>query len=264
MAEKQYRLIAKRKLTIESDTTDKKVPVKTKKVIVIDPGHGGRDAGSIYPINSKKPDVMEKEVAREIAKKLNEILTTSDSYIVYATRPLEADRHVPDWDGDGLTGYEGPWNKIPPAVVEAKKVKKKFEQKESLEDRAALANSKGADFFISIHTNSSATNPGACGMSAIMDTEMAGKARTETEKYREMLKGKLIAKCYNIAGFVSKDQVLLVIRRQQNKRPAILFEAGFLSNEKDRKILTSPEQQNIIALCIKEAMDEYFAKQGGN
>jgi N-acetylmuramoyl-L-alanine amidase len=97
-------------------------------------------------------------------------------------------------------------------------------------------------------------------MSAIMDTEMAGKVRSETEKYREILKGKLITKCYNVAGFIAKDQALLVIRRQQNKRPAILFEAGFLSNEKDRKILTSPEHQNIIALCIKEAMDDYFTK----
>jgi len=260
MAERKYQVVAKRKLTVETNTTDKKVVVKEKKVIVIDPGHGGRDAGSIYPINSKKPDAMEKDIAREIAKNLHELLATSERYTVYSTRPLEADSHVPDWDGDGLTGYEGPWNKIPPAVVKAKKVKKNFEQKESLQDRAALANDKKADLFISIHTNSSRTNPAACGMTGILDISMKGQMRTEAENFRSMLKGKLNAKSFNVKEFECKDQALGVINLQKNKRPAILIEVGFLSNEKDRNMITSSEHQKQIAVCMKEAIDEYFSK----
>ncbi|MFH1641931.1 MAG: N-acetylmuramoyl-L-alanine amidase [Nanoarchaeota archaeon] len=52
-----------------------------KKVIVIDPGHGGKDPGAV------KDDIMEKDINLMMAKKLNEKL--KDRYIVYLTRDTD-------------------------------------------------------------------------------------------------------------------------------------------------------------------------------
>ncbi len=64
----------------------KEVLAKTKKekgrsprvaVILIDPGHGGKDAGAIgrHTINGKKIEVLEKEIVLEVALELYDLLT---------------------------------------------------------------------------------------------------------------------------------------------------------------------------------------------
>ncbi len=59
-----------------------------KKVIVIDPGHGGKDPGAIGANNSK-----EKVITLAIAKKLKQRFTKDPHYAVYLTR--EKDEYIP-------------------------------------------------------------------------------------------------------------------------------------------------------------------------
>ena len=84
----------------------------SKKRIVIDAGHGGKDPGAIGP---KK--LLEKDVVLDIAKKLKKELARHKNYEVFLTR--DRDVFIP------------------------------------LEQRTAIANSKNADLFVSIHANAS-------------------------------------------------------------------------------------------------------------
>ena len=89
------------------------------KVIYIDPGHGGKDPGTIYK------DIYEKDINLEICLKLQKILE-SEGAIVYLTR-------YGDYDLSN-NSYS--------------------RKKSDLNNRAKIINESGADIYISIHLNS--------------------------------------------------------------------------------------------------------------
>lgn len=90
------------------------------KVIYIDPGHGGKDPGTIYK------NIYEKDINLEICKKLQTILE-EEGAIVYLTR-------YDDYDlSNNYTGSR---------------------KKSDLNNRAKIINKSGADLYISIHLNS--------------------------------------------------------------------------------------------------------------
>jgi N-acetylmuramoyl-L-alanine amidase len=72
-----YNIIVQYDLKEKSKTVK---PVKDKKIIVIDPGHGGKDPGAIAN------GLREKDVNLKIAKKLKEILEKDPRFRVYLTR----------------------------------------------------------------------------------------------------------------------------------------------------------------------------------
>lgn len=90
----------------EEDNKDdaKEDDTKEKKIIILDPGHGGVDPGATYPILSDDPNaVSEKEIVRKLAKSLKSKLS---GYIVKSTRSLNKDEPVPDHNSDGNVGYD--------------------------------------------------------------------------------------------------------------------------------------------------------------
>lgn len=89
------------------------------KIIVVDPGHGGNDAGAIGPNN-----IVEKNVTLAIAHDLQELLS-KDGATVIMTRT--SDRNVANGEASDI---------------------------EELQARANIANQANADLFISIHTDS--------------------------------------------------------------------------------------------------------------
>lgn len=89
------------------------------KVIYIDPGHGGKDPGTIYK------DIYEKDINLEICLKLQKVLE-SEGAIVYLTR-------YGDYDLSN-NSYS--------------------RKKSDLNNRAKIINESGADIYISIHLNS--------------------------------------------------------------------------------------------------------------
>ncbi|MDQ7055722.1 MAG: N-acetylmuramoyl-L-alanine amidase [Persephonella sp.] len=66
------------------------VSTSTKKIIVIDPGHGGKDPGAIAN------GLVEKDVNLKIARKLKEILEKDPRFKVYLTR--NSDRYIKLYD----------------------------------------------------------------------------------------------------------------------------------------------------------------------
>ena len=95
------------------------------KVIVIDPGHGGADSGSVGPGGSKEEDITLK-----VGLKVRDMLK-GYGYSVIMTR-----------DGDYALGED---------------------TRTDLINRAQIANNNNADIFISIHINSASGIPSATG-----------------------------------------------------------------------------------------------------
>jgi len=91
--------------------------------IVIDPGHGGRDPGAIYPRGSANPRYRESEVVLDISLRIRELFRNTDINI-HMTRTTDVYR--------------------------------------SLAQRSSFANNLNADLFVSVHLNSF-TNPAANG-----------------------------------------------------------------------------------------------------
>ena len=89
------------------------------KVIYIDPGHGGKDPGTVYK------DIYEKDINLDICLKLQKVLE-SEGAIVYLTR-------YGDYDLSN-NSYS--------------------RKKSDLNNRAKIINESGADIYISIHLNS--------------------------------------------------------------------------------------------------------------
>ncbi len=118
----------------------------------------------------------------------------------------------------------------------------------SLDTRANEANEWGADYFISIHCNSS-ENPEASGTETFCrrpNTTAEGLAKSvQAELVKEL---KLRDRGVNYANFA-------VLRLTD--MPAILVELAFISNNKEATLLKNPDFQKRCALAIANGLN-YF------
>jgi len=118
----------------------------------------------------------------------------------------------------------------------------------SLEDRALITNTSGAEVFVSIHVNA-AENPNAHGI--------------ETFHFPTSDTGNNLARCIQ-KNLINKTEAndrgvksanFYVLRR--TKPPAILVETGFITNEAERNMLLGDSYQNKIARAISSGLVDY-------
>ncbi len=117
----------------------------------------------------------------------------------------------------------------------------------ALDDRAKIANSKGADIFISIHCNSS--SPEACGTEAWVFPR-------EDKDHR--LADCILQKIVERTGFknrYTKQDNLAVLRL--TKMPAVLVELGFISNPQEEQIMKTYDYQDQVSTAIVEGIKLY-------
>lgn len=131
----------------------------------------------------------------------------------------------------------------------------------SLEKRAEIANTHQADLFVSIHYNFSPSEE-AQGVEVYYYKE---KKTPPSERIVQSKKLGLevLSKIVKLTGAESRGikQANFAVIRETNM-PAILVEAGFLSNHKERVKLKDPHYRKYIATGIANGIDQYFlAKQ---
>jgi N-acetylmuramoyl-L-alanine amidase len=217
-------------------------------VVVLDPGHGGVDIGASGPDGTR-----EKVVNLALAEAVRERLEATGRYRVVMTR--DRDRSV------------------------------------ALEERVRIARGAGADLFLSIHADSderSRTTRGASvytladyaeGRSRseilredpwILDVDLSSRGaevgdilvdlvhrdtKNQSTAFAEALiphlraTGPLLRNTHRSAGFY----VLLA-----PDVPAVLLEAGFITNPQDEARLTSNTDRGALADAIATGIDEYF------
>ena len=110
----------------------------------------------------------------------------------------------------------------------------------SLQERVNMANSWGADYFISIHANAS-TNPEANGSEVYVYSEA-----TPAYALAGDVLGQIVRRLEMRDLGVKTRPTLYVLRRTQ--MPAILVELGFITNESDANKLANNQYQFAYAI----------------
>jgi N-acetylmuramoyl-L-alanine amidase len=214
-----------------------------RPIVVIDAGHGGRDPGA----TSVSGQVHEKDLTLVLAQALRDELVKRGRVRVAMTR--DDDRYL------------------------------------TLEDRSAVARRLDAAMFVSIHIDSAA-NPLARGASVYSLSDVASDAEAERLAAREDdrparapssgavdamladlamqsqmgssadLASRLVAKAsgrVELRPDPHRFAAFHVLRRAD--APAVLFEAGYLSNADDELLLRNPEERAKMVMALAQAIE---------
>jgi N-acetylmuramoyl-L-alanine amidase len=214
-----------------------------RPIVVIDAGHGGRDPGA----TSVSGQVREKQLTLVLAQALRDELIKRGRVRVAMTR--DDDRYL------------------------------------TLDERAAVAQRLAAAMFVSIHIDSAA-NPLARGASiyslsdVASDAEAAGLAARENAGDDQNARGSSVemmladlamrsqmsASADLASRLVNKAAGRVELRPNPHRfaafhvlrradAPAVLFEAGYLSNADDELLLRNPAERAKIVLALAQAIE---------
>lgn len=213
-----------------------------KSVVVIDPGHGGKDVGATGPGGAR-----EKDVALAIAKQTAEQLRAAGIDVV-------------------LTRNDDTFI--------------------SLEERTAIANKADADFFVSIHLNATKSGTARGVETYYLDTTSNRYALRLAARENRVSEDRVSDTELALADVATKAAVReakkLAVKVQKNvfeaarnqdlaardlgvksslfyvllgaRMPAVLVEAGFISNAAEEKLLVSAAYQKRLAKAITQAV----------
>jgi N-acetylmuramoyl-L-alanine amidase len=200
----------------------------TNHVIVIDPGHGGMNAGTTS-VTDHRP---EKEFTLDWARRLKPLLE-QEGWQVFLTRTNDTDV--------------------------------------ALSNRVNVAENHHADLFISLHFNSLAPDTKPVGMATFCQTPV-GLPSTVTRGFPDILFQNFPNNGYDAQNVqlaerlqrslvhatgeedrgVNRARFIGVLRGQH--RPAVLIEAGFLSNPREAKHIEDPEFRQKLAEAVATAL----------
>jgi N-acetylmuramoyl-L-alanine amidase len=214
-----------------------------RPIVVIDAGHGGRDPGA----RSASGEVAEKDLTLALAQELRDQLVKRGRVRVAMTR--DGDRYL------------------------------------TLEDRAGVARRLNAAMFVSIHTDSAA-NPLARGASVYSLSDVASDAEAAQVAAKEnqgaelgpanasveamlsdlAMRAQMTASADLAVRLVNKSAGRFELRPNPHRfaafhvlrradSPAVLFEAGYISNADDELLLRSPEHRAAVALALAQAIE---------
>ena len=192
-----------------------------EKVILIDPGHGGIDAGA------SANGAVEKDINLAVAKFLKEYVEAGGGK-VYMTRETDDNTADPN---------------------RAKGVSQK---KSDMQMRKSDIEKYKADMFISIHMNKFEQSKYRGAQVFYDDDSQENRILAEAiqQSLKDVLKdgNKRVAKGTGDSIFVLRD----------NKVPSALIECGFLSNPEEANLLKTSEYQKLVAEGIYTGIIKYF------
>jgi N-acetylmuramoyl-L-alanine amidase len=232
-----------------------KVRKNFERVVVIDPGHGGKDPGAVWPVGSRHPKIEEKWITLAIALKVRKYLERDKNIKVVMTRTRDV--YVP------------------------------------LLKRAEIAAKSCADAFVSIHADSMPRFPQWSGVTVFKASpRLFAKAQRTARALARDVKLCNDIMCWSIspvlinlattvtfaesaklASAIVKslkahvnDELINGIRDMKRNilvlktpgRPAVLIECGFLTNPLDRRRLLKPHYQEEIAKGIAKGIENYI------
>jgi N-acetylmuramoyl-L-alanine amidase len=224
-----------------------------KKIIVLDPGHGGIDPGAVSPTGTR-----EKDVVLSFASALRQALVATGKYDVVMTR--SDDRFV--------------------SLKNRVSVAREKEADLFLAihaDTVRGRDARGATIYTLSDKASDAEAEALAKRENRADIIGGLDLEAETEEITDILIDLAQRESKNHAMFFSKKAVaqLKPLTRMTGKPlrsagfmvlkapdvPSVLLELGFLSSKSDEKLLTSAAWQAKIAKAFATAMDSYFATE---
>ncbi|MGF9890829.1 LysM peptidoglycan-binding domain-containing protein [Priestia megaterium] len=193
------------------------------KIVVLDPGHGGADAGAV------NGSYYEKNLTYALATKAKQYLENM-GYRVYMTRTSS---------GSCLPVYT-----LTP----------------DLQCRVDKAKTYDADAFVSIHIN--AAVPGAIGTESYYNANSSYDGSMNKQPSNSKILAQTVHSYFQPQmGSTDRgvhDSSLYVLRK--NTVPATLIEIGFISDYRDLNKMINNTYQNNISNGIAKGINAYFAK----
>lgn len=227
-----------------------KRPVNVKKVIVIDPGHGGVDPGAIG-----RSGIFEKKLTFMAARELQRQLTRDGRYKVVLTRNGDTFLRLRDRFAVARDNRADLFISLHADTIRNKRVRglSVYTLSEKASDREAgeLAEQENkADLIAGVdltHEPPEVTN--------ILIDLAQRETMNESARFARRLVGelksvtKLLRNSHRFAGFA-------VLKAPDV--PSVLIEMGFLSNPQDEKALRRAAYRTQLARAVRQAVDRYF------
>ncbi|WP_449255079.1 N-acetylmuramoyl-L-alanine amidase [Bosea sp. (in: a-proteobacteria)] len=228
-------------------------PGEARRTVVIDPGHGGIDPGTVVA------SIAEKSVVLNFGLALKEQLEAGGRYRVVMTR--DDDRFVPlaervkigqdekadlfiSIHADSLTQAQD---------VRGATVYTRSERATDAEAARLAAKENQADAVAGLEPGEE--DPDVAGI--LMDL-----ARRETRTFSGVFARNLVDK---LGASVRMHKIPLRSARfwvlSAPDVPSVLIELGYMSSPKDAELLTSPEWRGKAVGAVGAAVDEYFARE---
>lgn len=192
--------------------------------IVIDPGHGGIDGGTNYQ------KILEKDINLNVSLKLKRLLEKDGANVVMTRAKDIALDHL---------------NK-----------KSDYRHKRDLIARTDIVNNTCPDIFVSVHVNAEKSSQKTSGPMVLYYSQ------SEQSKKLANFVQKRIEESYISSGYhisprkpVANNSLFLL---KNTKFPGIIIELGFITNSRDRSILTSEDFQKRLSEAIALGLKDYF------
>lgn len=190
-------------------------PVDTNVLIVLDPGHGGKDLGCESFI---KPKAIEKQLALHTALLVNKNLRKM-GYRTLMTR--KEDIFIP------------------------------------LKTRAEFANTRNSTLFVSIHYNSAESHQAQGVEIFYYKSDDLPKRSTTSKQLAGVVLDQILKRTQTKSRGVKHGNFAVI---RETKMPAILIEAGFLTNDDEASRLKDPQYQKQLAGAIAEGINQHIIK----
>ncbi|MEM1088572.1 MAG: N-acetylmuramoyl-L-alanine amidase [Pseudomonadota bacterium] len=214
-------------------------------VVVVDPGHGGRDPGASHH------GAVERAIVLSAARRLKTILESNPRYQVRLTR--DDDRYVEhedrvtlarNWDADLFISLHADAAGRP--EVQGATVYTLSARGERRIDGAA----ERYNWELPIETGEAPDE-----VTGILEDFLKRETKTNSEAFASILVPEL-AKAGPILRNTHRNENFFVLLAPDV--PAVLLEMGFLTNREDARRLSTAEGQRRIMAAVAEAIDKYF------
>jgi len=225
--------------------------VPGKKVIVIDPGHGGVDPGTIG-VNG----IYEKHITLAMGRELKRQLEKSGQFKVVMTRSRDIFVKLRDRVEFARDAGADLFVSVHADAIKNRKTRglSVYTLSETASDReaAALAEQENkADLIAGVHTTENTPEITGILIDLTRRETMNQSARFATGMVKELRRRtKLLRNTHRFAGFA-------VLKAPDV--PSILIELGFLSNRADEKALRSAAYRRKLAKGMARAITGYFS-----
>jgi N-acetylmuramoyl-L-alanine amidase len=246
------------KLVIDVNARKEEKIAVTRRIVVLDPGHGGHDPGAIG-----KKGLQEKDVVLDIALKVREILSKEPNLEVILTRdkdvfiPLEerslialkhkADLFVsvhanasPNRTARGIETYLQNWTNEEEAIrvaarenyISVKRMREKLAQYKN-DDLGKILSDLNRDYK--------------------RDESIALANYVQNSLYSD------VAKVHKKTANLGIKKAMFFVLMGASMPPSILAEVSFISNPEEEELLSSDSYRTVIARSIASGIKTYFS-----
>ena len=195
-------------------------------VVVLDPGHGGQDSGAMAG------NLLEKDLTLDVAQRIDRLL--------------------------GAQGVATLMTRVGDAYV-------------SLADRSALANRVAAAVFVSIHFNDGSrpvvsgvetyfaahqtrSGPAVAAWLPLLQRISTEESNVESQSLAGFIQQELVARTQSANRGIKAEQFYVLANV---RHPAVLVEAGFLTNKEDVTKLADANYREHLAIAISNGILAY-------